>query len=67
MVAADWRKPRDGKFIENIGTYDPNLDSAEVPGRRRPLVHWTKVGAKPSETVYELHKKAAKAAPPAKA
>ncbi len=65
VVVSDSRSPRDGKFIEEIGTYDPvkkgdnfaiNLDRAR---------YWVGVGAKPSDTVASFLKKAAKAAPAA--
>ncbi|MBV9875848.1 MAG: 30S ribosomal protein S16 [Verrucomicrobia bacterium] len=60
VVVADKRSPRDGKFIEVIGNYDPrkrgenyelNLDRAE---------YWVKNGAQPSETVASIIKKARK-------
>jgi small subunit ribosomal protein S16 len=65
IVVADSRSPRDGKFLEELGTYHPlkkdhnytlNLDRAE---------HWLKVGAQPSETVASFIKKARKTAPAA--
>lgn len=67
VVAADSRRPRDGKFIENIGTYDPNFDPPKFQVDEDRWMHWTKVGAKPSDTVNELHKRALRVAPPAKA
>jgi len=63
IVVADGRSPRDGKFIEEIGTYQPlkkgdnftiNLDRAK---------YWISKGAQPSDTVASFLKKAAKAAP----
>lgn len=57
VVAADSRMPRDGRFIENIGTYDPNLEPAKFAVNEERWAHWTKTGAKPSETVGELYKK----------
>ena len=62
VVVADGRSPRDGKFIEEIGTYQPlkkgdncqiNLDRAK---------YWISKGAQPSETVASFIKKAGKAA-----
>jgi small subunit ribosomal protein S16 len=57
VVAADSRMPRDGRFIENIGTYDPNLEPAKFAVNEERWTHWVKTGAKPSETVGELYKK----------
>ncbi|MEN9800319.1 MAG: hypothetical protein RL653_4016 [Pseudomonadota bacterium] len=62
VVATDSRNPRDGKFIEAIGSYDPNHEPARINFNQDRLAHWLKVGAKPSETVAGLMKKAAKAA-----
>ena len=57
VVVADSRSPRDGKFIEIIGTYDP-----KVPGENSTLKvdraeHWIARGAQPSDTVRSLLKK----------
>jgi small subunit ribosomal protein S16 len=70
VVAADRRSPRDGRFIEQLGVYDPLRDPVEfrIDGER--LTHWLKNGALPSQTVSELlrrQSKAAAAASPAKA
>ena len=58
VVVADQRSPRDGKFIEIIGSYDPlakdNRSTVDV-GRAD---HWIKCGARPSDTVRSLLKKA---------
>jgi small subunit ribosomal protein S16 len=67
VVATDSRNPRDGKFIEAVGAYDPNLNPAKVEFDAERLEHWLKAGAQPSETVGELikrHKRAAAAAKP---
>jgi small subunit ribosomal protein S16 len=66
VVAADSRSPRDGKFIENIGSYDPNLEPAKFAVNEDRWSHWVKQGAKPSETVAGLYRRA-KRAPVAKA
>jgi small subunit ribosomal protein S16 len=58
--------PRDGRFIENIGMYDPNESPAKFAVDEARWAHWTKMGAQPSETVSTLYKKSAKA-PAAKA
>ena len=62
VVATDSRNPRDGKFIEAIGAYDPNLNPAKVEINADRLAYWLKAGAQPSETVSDLIKVAAKAA-----
>lgn len=56
LVATDSRNPRDGKFNEEIGTYDPNFSPAKVTIKEERLNHWLKVGAKPSPTVTQLLK-----------
>ncbi|GAB4329538.1 MAG: 30S ribosomal protein S16 [Flammeovirgaceae bacterium] len=54
VVVADSRSPRDGKFIEKLGTYNPNTDPAELKVNEDKAVHWMMVGAQPSETVRNL-------------
>lgn len=60
VVATDSRSPRDGRFIENIGTYDPNQDPAEFKVNEDRYTHWVTTGAKPSDTVGELYKRSRK-------
>jgi small subunit ribosomal protein S16 len=69
VVAADERSPRDGRLIEQIGTYDPRQDPPKVTFDVARLDHWLANGAVPSETVGQLIKKARRsaAATPAKA
>ncbi len=57
VVAADSRCPRDGKFIEAIGSYDPNHEPAKFEVNEERWAHWMKVGAQPSETVAGLKKR----------
>ncbi len=66
IVVADGHSPRDGRFIENIGTYDPKKakDNFKVDVERAK--HWISRGAQPSNTVRSILKKAGKAAVPAK-
>ncbi len=59
VVATDSRNPRDGKFIEAIGSYDPSQEPPKLELNRERLEHWLKVGATPSETVAGLIKRAA--------
>jgi small subunit ribosomal protein S16 len=54
VVAADRRSPRDGRFIEQLGVYDPLRDPVEFRVDPERLDHWIKVGAVPSQTVSEL-------------
>ena len=54
VVVADERSPRDGAFIEMVGTYDPTLDPAEVKLNRDRIDYWLSNGARPSQTVGEL-------------
>jgi small subunit ribosomal protein S16 len=54
IVVADSRSPRDGKFIEKIGTYDPKTDPSTVVVDKDKAVDWIKKGAKPSNTVQKL-------------
>lgn len=56
VVATDSRSPRDGRFIEHIGVYDPNHKPARIRFDEERLAHWLKVGARPSDTVAELIK-----------
>ncbi len=54
VVVTDSRSPRDGRFIEHIGVYDPNRDPVEIRFDMDRVKHWLSVGATPSETVAEL-------------
>jgi small subunit ribosomal protein S16 len=65
VVAADRRSPRDGRFIEQIGVYDPLRKPAEVKLDAARLDHWLSVGAVPSQTVGELIRQVRRSAPPA--
>ena len=58
IVAADSRAPRDGRFIEEIGTYDPNQEPAEVHVNEELAKKWLNNGAQPTETVSRLFKNA---------
>ena len=63
VVATDSRTPRDGKFIEIVGAYDPNLSPVKIEFDGTKLEHWLKTGAQPSETVASLMKQWKKAPP----
>jgi small subunit ribosomal protein S16 len=53
-VAADSRSPRDGKFIEAIGLYNPKTDPATVEIKEARAMYWLGVGAQPTDTVKNL-------------
>jgi len=57
IVVADSRAPRDGKTIEEIGTYNPMVNPAEVTIDAEKAISWIKNGAQPTETVRALLKK----------
>lgn len=54
IVIADSRAPRDGKFIENIGTYNPNTDPATVDLNFERALKWVLTGAEPTDTVRNI-------------
>ncbi|MGI6718203.1 MAG: 30S ribosomal protein S16 [Bacteroidales bacterium] len=54
IVIADGRAPRDGKFIERIGTYNPLTNPAEISINEERALYWLKVGAQPSDTARSL-------------
>lgn len=58
VVVADSRDPRDGKFIEEIGTYDPLTDPATIKIDMERAKYWISNGAQPTDTVRGLLKKA---------
>lgn len=57
IVAAEVTAPRDGKFLDIIGTYDPLTEPATVEIDKEKAVKWLSNGAKPTETVRSLFKK----------
>ena len=65
IVVADSRSPRDGKFIEEIGTYQPLKKTDNFTLNLERAQYWISKGAQPSETANSLIRKAAKAAPAA--
>ena len=54
VVAADARSPRDGRFIEIVGTYNPRTEPSEIKIDSARAVHWLRNGAQPSERVKKL-------------
>lgn len=57
IVVADSRYPRDGRFIEQIGHYNPMTEPAEVVIDAEKATQWLKNGAQPTDTVRDLLKK----------
>ena len=57
IVAADSRSPRDGKFIEVVGTYNPRTNPPEVLIKEDKAIKWLKNGAQPTDTVRSLFRK----------
>jgi small subunit ribosomal protein S16 len=60
IVVADGRSPRDGRFIEQIGTYEPRKADPNFTVNVERAQHWIKVGAQPSDTVASILKRAGK-------
>ncbi len=58
IVVADERCKRDGRFIENVGTYDPNQNPASVTFDEGKTLDWLNKGAQPTDTVREILKRA---------
>lgn len=58
LVVADSRSPRDGRFVEEIGYYNPLAQPAEIKVDEEKALRWLNTGAQPSETVRALLKKA---------
>ena len=54
IVVADARAPRDGKFIEKVGTYNPATNPASILINEERAFHWLMVGAQPSDTVRAM-------------
>ena len=62
VVVADQRSPRDGRFIETIGQYNPQTEPSTIVIDEERLQHWLDRGAQPTGTVKQLMKARAKAA-----
>ena len=58
IVVADSRSPRDGKFIEEIGTYDPNQDPSVFNVNEEAAKKWLNNGAQPTDVVGKIFKAA---------
>jgi small subunit ribosomal protein S16 len=56
VVVADRRSPRDGRFIETLGRYNPQTDPSTIVLKEERIRHWLSVGAEPTEPVQKLLK-----------
>ena len=56
IVTADRQHPRDGRFLENLGSYNPRTHPATITVDEARVFHWLKSGAQPSESVAKLFK-----------
>ena len=54
VVVADSRSPRDGRFVEEIGTYNPLTEPAQIQIKEDRALYWLQVGAQPSDTARSL-------------
>lgn len=57
IVVADSRYPRDGRFLENVGTYNPMVEPAEITLKPERVAYWMEKGATPTDTVNSLLRK----------
>ena len=57
IIVADYRAPRDGAFVEELGYYNPLTDPVELKVDAERAAHWIKNGAQPTDTVRALLKK----------
>jgi small subunit ribosomal protein S16 len=57
IVVADSESPRDGRYLETVGTYNPLLDPAEISVKQERVQYWLEQGAIPTDTVKSLLKK----------
>ncbi len=61
IVVKEKQSKRDGAFLENVGTYDPTRQPAEIKLKAERVRYWIEKGAQPTDTVRQLIKQAAKA------
>jgi len=54
IIVTDIRSPRDGKFIEKIGTYDPKEEPSKIELDKEEAINWLKKGARPTNTVQKI-------------
>ena len=58
IIVADSRSPRDGRFIANLGTYNPLKNPAEINVKEEETLNWLSKGAQPTDTVRNILSKA---------
>jgi len=58
IVVTDSKWPRDGRFLEEVGYWDPSKEPADTKLKNDRVEHWIKMGAKPSDTVRTILRKA---------
>ena len=58
VVVTDSESPRDGKFLEVVGTYNPGIEPPKIDLQAERITHWVGNGAVPTDTVKQLMKKA---------
>lgn len=63
IVVTDQRNARDGRFIENVGVYNPTAQPVKLELDHERLAYWSEKGARPSQTVARLIKQSAASAP----
>ncbi|MEE9384739.1 MAG: 30S ribosomal protein S16 [Nannocystaceae bacterium] len=64
IVAADARSPRDGRFLEKLGTYNPLIEGGDLTLKQDRIDYWLGVGAQPTEVLARLLRKALSAPVP---
>ena len=64
IVVSDSRAPRDGRYIEQVGTYNPRVDTGGIKINSEKIERWLQRGAQPTQIVSELIKKAARTSQP---
>jgi small subunit ribosomal protein S16 len=65
VVATDSRKPRDGRYLEDVGVFDPTRKPERIELKAERVEYWLKAGAKPSPTVARVIRQAKVTAQPA--
>ena len=58
IIIANSESPRDGRFIERVGVYDPRVSPSRIEFQQEKIMDWLRKGARPTETVAQLMKRA---------
>ena len=64
IVVSDSRAPRDGRYIEQVGTYNPRVDTGGIKINSEKIERWLQRGAQPTQVISDLIKKAARTSQP---